>query len=123
MRCRCLRPGLASIWTGGRFVLQQVDDATALAGELDACDRPGDPVARGPDAAIDGGPTVASHAARCGISNTTVRLRLLNTQFTHDLSGLGCTDMPLAVSAAGALLQYVGDTLTQARCRTSPGSR
>ena len=37
--------------------------------------------------------------------------RALNHQFgTRDLSGFGCQDMPLAVGAAGALLQYVKDT-------------
>jgi DNA mismatch repair protein MutS len=37
--------------------------------------------------------------------------RLLATQFgTRDLAGFGCEDRPLAVRAAGALLQYVRDT-------------
>ncbi len=37
--------------------------------------------------------------------------RLLCRQFgTRDLSGFGCTDLPLAVGAAGCLLQYVQDT-------------
>ncbi len=37
--------------------------------------------------------------------------RLLNTQFgTNDLSGFGCDDLPVAVMAAGCLLQYVQDT-------------
>lgn len=37
--------------------------------------------------------------------------RLLLRQFgTHDLSGYGCTHMPLAVAAAGALLNYVQET-------------
>ena len=37
--------------------------------------------------------------------------RLLNSQFrTRDLSGFGCDDLPLGISAAGALLQYVTDT-------------
>ncbi len=35
----------------------------------------------------------------------------LNRQFgTHDLAGFGCQDLPVAVGAAGALLQYVKDT-------------
>jgi len=35
----------------------------------------------------------------------------LTSQFgTRDLSGFGCQDMPVAVGAAGALLQYVKDT-------------
>jgi DNA mismatch repair protein MutS len=37
--------------------------------------------------------------------------RQLNEQFgTRDLSGFGCQDLPVAVGAAGALLQYVKDT-------------
>jgi len=37
--------------------------------------------------------------------------RALNTQFqTHDLKGFGCDDLPLAIGAAGCLLQYVKDT-------------
>mgnify|MGYP000326089473 CR=1 FL=1 len=36
---------------------------------------------------------------------------LLTTHFgTRDLSGFGCNDMPLAICAAGALLQYVQET-------------
>ena len=37
--------------------------------------------------------------------------RLLNQQFgTRDLSGFGCEHLPLAISAAGCLMQYVKDT-------------
>ncbi len=37
--------------------------------------------------------------------------RQLSEQFgTRDLAGFGCQDMPLAVAAAGSLLQYVKDT-------------
>jgi DNA mismatch repair protein MutS len=37
--------------------------------------------------------------------------RLLTRQFgTHDLDGFGLAGMPLAVAAAGALLQYINDT-------------
>jgi DNA mismatch repair protein MutS len=37
--------------------------------------------------------------------------RLLCTQFgTRDLDGFGCAQLPLAISAAGCLLQYVRDT-------------
>ena len=37
--------------------------------------------------------------------------RLLNQQFgTRDLSGFGCDHLPLAISAAGCLLQYAKDT-------------
>ena len=38
-------------------------------------------------------------------------LRLLNKQFgTRDLSGFGCDHLPVAISAAGCLLQYAKDT-------------
>ena len=37
--------------------------------------------------------------------------RALNSQFqTHDLKGFGCDNLPLAIGAAGCLLQYVRDT-------------
>ncbi len=37
--------------------------------------------------------------------------RLLTQQFqTQDLRGFGCTDLPIAISAAGCLLQYAKDT-------------
>ncbi|HHH45364.1 MAG TPA: DNA mismatch repair protein MutS [Gammaproteobacteria bacterium] len=43
--------------------------------------------------------------------DTESAARQLNQQFgTHDLSGFGCQDMPVAVAAAGALLHYVKDT-------------
>ncbi len=43
--------------------------------------------------------------------DTEAASRQLNEQFgTRDLSGFGCQDMPVAVGAAGALLQYVKDT-------------
>ena len=43
--------------------------------------------------------------------DTEAAARQLNEQFsTHDLGGFGCQDMPVAVGAAGALLQYVKDT-------------
>lgn len=38
-------------------------------------------------------------------------IRLLTQQFgTHDLSGFGCQEMPLAITAAGCLLQYAKET-------------
>ena len=42
---------------------------------------------------------------------TTQTQRLLTQQFkTRDLSGFGCQDLPIAIAAAGCLLQYVKDT-------------
>lgn len=43
--------------------------------------------------------------------STATAVKLLTQQFnTHDLTGFGCTDLPLALAAAGCLLQYVKDT-------------
>jgi len=97
--------------TGGRFHVQQLDDAGALAGELERLhpaelllpdDQPA-PTLPGRDGGITRRPPWHfDHDSA---------VRLLNQQFgTRDLSGFGCDDLPLAVSAAGALLQYVTDT-------------
>ncbi len=41
----------------------------------------------------------------------TTATRLLTQQFqTRDLSGFGCADLPIAIGAAGCLLQYAKDT-------------
>ena len=43
--------------------------------------------------------------------DTASATKLLSRQFnTADLAGFGCADMPLAIAAAGALLQYVQQT-------------
>lgn len=43
--------------------------------------------------------------------SSDIAQRLLNKQFnTHDLRGFGCEDMPVAIAAAGCLLQYVHHT-------------
>jgi len=97
--------------TGGRFHVQQLDDAEALAGELERL-RPAELLlpedqAAPPRPERDGGitrrpPWHFEHDSA---------LRLLNQQLgTHDLSGFGCAGLPLAIGAAGALLQYVSDT-------------
>ncbi len=97
--------------TGGRFMLQQLGDATALAAELERL--------RPAEILLPEDQTPPAMAGRDGgITRRPVwhfehdsALRLLNRQFgTRDLSGFGCTDLPLAIGAAGALLQYVGDT-------------
>ncbi|HBA65281.1 MAG TPA: DNA mismatch repair protein MutS, partial [Methylococcaceae bacterium] len=40
----------------------------------------------------------------------SARQLVLNQFNTHDLSGFGCENMPMAIAAAGCLLQYVKDT-------------
>ncbi len=103
--------GVASLDLGsGRFVLFEGQDDEALAGEL-----------------------ARLHPAEILVSETFERhellpeaslQRLLPWQFerdsaerrlceqfgTQDLNGFGCTDLPLAIGAAGALLHYVQET-------------
>ncbi|HEU4530389.1 MAG TPA: DNA mismatch repair protein MutS, partial [Steroidobacteraceae bacterium] len=95
---------------GGRFTVLEGVGRDALSVELDRL-RPAE-LLSGEDQ-----PEVAATSA--GVRRTRppwhfdldTSTRLLSTQFgTRDLSGFGCADAPLAVRAAGALLQYVRDT-------------
>jgi DNA mismatch repair protein MutS len=106
------RLGLAWLdLTGGRFVVEQLDDTDALHGELERL-RPAELLI------AEDQPEPEFRDQACGITRQPpwhfehdAAVARLNDQFgTHDLGGFGCTDMPVAVSAAGALLQYVGDT-------------
>lgn len=97
--------------TGGRFHVQELASSEALAGELERL-RPAEllvpedqskPGAWSRDSGITRRPP-------WHFDHDTAE-RLLNQQFgTRDLSGFGCSGLPLAISAAGALLQYVDDT-------------
>jgi len=97
--------------TGGRFSVQELDNSEALAGELQRLQpaelllpeefgldpRPwfGGGITRRPDWHFD----------------LDVAERLLCQQFnTRDLGGFGLSEHPLAVTAAGALLQYLSET-------------
>jgi DNA mismatch repair protein MutS len=97
--------------SSGRFSVLEVPTLDALRSELERL-RPSEALfseeSRLPDAQDLGG----------GITRRPVwhfdpdsARRLLCGQFgTRDLNGFGCTELPLAVGAAGALLQYVQDT-------------
>jgi DNA mismatch repair protein MutS len=104
--------GIASLDLGsGRFTVLEVDGHEALSAELERLkpaellfsedivlphvltERPG--ARRRPPWHFDAGTAT----------------RLLTSQFkTRDLAGFGCEDLPAAVIAAGALLQYVQET-------------
>jgi len=106
--------GIGLAWldlAGGRFRLTEVADGEALAGELERL-RPAELIVD--EDQID--------AKRFGEGMRVTRrppwhfeldgaTRLLCRQFgTRDLAGFGCDALPRGVAAAGALLQYVGDT-------------
>ncbi|MEM7304832.1 MAG: DNA mismatch repair protein MutS, partial [Pseudomonadota bacterium] len=101
--------GLASIELGsGDFLLQTFDDDSELLAEIER---------------IQPAEIITQEQTEFNLSQLLIHTqpewlfeyqsayRLLTEQFgTKDLSGFGCDDMPTAVCAAGALLQYVKDT-------------
>ncbi len=104
--------GIAALDLGsGRFSLLQLSDSEALSGELERLlpaellveeDTPLPSEVR-----RDGGVTrrPAWHF------DLETAERLLTQQFgTRDLGGFGCSDLPLAIAAAGCLMQYVKET-------------
>lgn len=97
--------------TSGRFVLQQLDSADALLGEIERLN---------PAELLVSEDTTLLQALkqRKGVCKRppwhfdadSARQLVLKQFNTHDLSGFGCENLPLAISAAGCLLQYVKDT-------------
>lgn len=94
--------------SSGRFNLLEVQGQEALQSELERL-RPTE--------------LLVSEEATLGFSYAGMRkrpvwdfefetaIRLLTQQMqTHDLAGFGCLDMPVALSAAGCLLQYARET-------------
>ena len=104
--------GVASMdLSAGRFVVQEFNGEEALLGEIERL-QPAE-LLISEDLSLPQG-----LQSRGGLRrlppwhfDTETAARLLNQQFgTRDLTGFGCQDMPVAVAAAGALLQYVKDT-------------
>ena len=111
----CLKDGefgLAPLDLGsGRFVLQQIDTSEALAGELERL-HPAELLISDEYQPADG---VSNLRGVCRLPawhfDRENAERQLSGQFgTRDLAGFGCGDHPIAVAAAGALLQYVQHT-------------
>ncbi|HXQ63861.1 MAG TPA: DNA mismatch repair protein MutS [Steroidobacteraceae bacterium] len=105
------RAGLAWLeLASGRFTVTEVDTPDALEAELERLKPAELLVAEGSPAAALGGARVrAPWHFELGVAT-----RLLCQQFgVRDLAGFGCADKPLAVTAAGALLQYVQETQRQ----------
>ncbi|MGR9100545.1 MAG: DNA mismatch repair protein MutS, partial [Gammaproteobacteria bacterium] len=104
--------GIASLdLTAGRFVLQQVDSADRLNGEIERLNPA--------ELLLSEERTVVLPARkRCGVGYrppwhfepASARKILLKQFNVSDLKGFGCDDMIAAVSSAGCLLQYVKDT-------------
>uniref|UniRef100_UPI003D0D58D9 DNA mismatch repair protein MutS n=1 Tax=Sedimenticola sp. TaxID=1940285 RepID=UPI003D0D58D9 len=106
------RFGLATLdLSSGRFVVQQLDGSEALAGELERL-HPAELLLM-EDYALPEGITAPGGTTRrpAWHFDRDSAEQLLTRQFgTRDLGGFGCADLPLAIGAAGCLLQYVKDT-------------
>jgi DNA mismatch repair protein MutS len=97
--------------SGGQFSVAELSSLTELQAELERL-RPAETLIS------DDFPFEESLGLRNGVRRQGPWIfdyqtseRLLNKQFkTQSLSGFGCAEMPLAISAAGALLQFVQDT-------------
>jgi DNA mismatch repair protein MutS len=97
--------------SAGRFTVMEVDDAQALDTELERL-RPAELLAPDVDAHMSARATARSVRLRppwhFELDSAT---RALTEQFhTRDLAAYGCADKPLAVIAAGALLEYARET-------------
>jgi len=97
--------------SAGRFVVQEFNGEDALLGEIERLQ----PAELLISENLSVPKTIQRRGGLCRLApwhfDTESAARQLNQQFgTHDLSGFGCQDMPVAVAAAGALLHYVKDT-------------
>ena len=104
--------GLATLDLGsGRFVIQQLHGVEALASELERL-KPAELLLTEDWQLPPGVPRLRGITQRPSWHfDVDTAERLLTAQFaTRDLSGFGCQDQHLAISAAGCLLQYVKDT-------------
>ena len=104
--------GLATIdICSGRFVLMQLDNQEMLSSEIERL-RPAELLIC-EDAELQHNiKTIRSITTRPDWHfDEESSVELLKKQFkVQDLSGFGCEDMPLAISAAGCLLQYTEET-------------
>lgn len=104
--------GIAALDLGsGRFSIMEVQGATALRSEL-ARLRPAELLVSEEDGCLqDASDRRGLRRQPAWHFDTASAQRRLSEQFgTRDLSGFGCAQLPLAVGAAGCLLQYAKDT-------------
>jgi len=97
--------------SSGRFSVLEVPTLDALRSELERL-RPSE-ILFAEDSHLPDGADLGSGTTRRPVwhFDQDSAQRLLCRQFgTRDLAGFGCAELPLAVGAAGSLLQYVQDT-------------
>ena len=101
--------GLATIeLSAGTFVVQQLTDSSDLMAELERLQPAEIITAEEQNKLVN---QANSHSLQDWLFNLDSARRLLCQQFAvRDLIGYGCDDLPSAICAAGALLQYIKDT-------------
>lgn len=95
--------------SGGRFCLQQIQNYEGLLGELERLKPAEILINEVCDLALPAHKVIKRRPQWEFDINTAKRLLTQQLQ-THDLSGFGCEDYPLAVAAAGCLLLYAKET-------------
>ena len=101
--------GLASLdMSSGRCCVMELDSATALHAELQRLQPAELVIAEG--MTEPGYNTCIKTLAPWHFEHTAAKQRLCEQFGTSDLHGFGCEELELAISAAGALLQYARDT-------------
>jgi DNA mismatch repair protein MutS len=106
------RHGLAWLdLSGGRFTVTEIEGRLALGAELERLQPAELLLSEDADAAALGATSARTRTRPPWHFERDTAERLLTAQFgTRDLQGFGCADKPLAIRAAGCLLQYVRDT-------------
>jgi DNA mismatch repair protein MutS len=93
----------------GRFVVQQVDTIETLYNELERL-HPAE-ILISEEQRVNLNSNLPTTKRAPWLFDQDTATELLQKQFgTHDLAGFGCNDMPLAITAAGALLDYINET-------------
>ena len=95
--------------SSGRFLIQSLDDFTALTNEIERL-QPAEVLYQEDDKPnLDSQFSLTPRAVWHFDLDTATQL-LIKQLKTKDLEGYGCIDMPLAIIAAGVLLQYINET-------------
>ncbi len=102
--------GIACIdLSNGRFNVQQVTDHPTLVNEIERL-RPAEILQMEDSNTLDSNNYPITQRAPWHFDEETARSLLHKQLGTHDLAGFGCEELPAAIIAAGALLQYVNET-------------
>jgi len=114
--------GLASLEiSSGRFVVSQLENDEMLNSEIARLDPAEIIYCEDQQLPLEAHHRQKAHAMPPWYFEQETTTRLLCEQYkTRNLDGFGITDLPLAISAAGCLLQYIGDTLKTALPHIQP---